>query len=186
MRLIFVFFVVLVLIGVFVWLPRSGEGVKKLPTTREENRREPFKPFRAGVQVEKPEETADVPRSKRHAAGEIEKDMLRRSEAKAKADALLEGQINHLLSLQDDQLMLYASGLDLPDNPVKALYPKYLEAKRNLVGLKVQGLGDVHPTVKAATGELDEMRTKLDEGVTRLRTDLQARLGRVDRGSGAD
>ena len=62
----------------------------------------------------------------------------------------LESQISSLLKYDSDQLMVYASGLDLPDNIIRNLYPQYLEPKRQLEGLKINGLGDNHPTVLAA------------------------------------
>src|SRR5690606_26959808 len=38
----------------------------------------------------------------------------------------LESQIKSLLNYKTEQLMVYASGLDLPENIVKNLYPQYL------------------------------------------------------------
>ena len=61
----------------------------------------------------------------------------------------LESQINSLLKYDNEQLMVYAAGLNLPDNTVRKLYPEYLETKRQLDADKVNGLGSEHPSVKA-------------------------------------
>jgi Mg-chelatase subunit ChlD len=88
----------------------------------------------------------------------------------------LESQINSMIKYKDDQLMIYASGLDLPDNVVKNSYPQYLEAKRKLEGLKINGLGDNHPEVRAEKSRIDVMKRQLDEGVANLRATQKARL----------
>lgn len=88
----------------------------------------------------------------------------------------LESQITSLLRYDADQLMVYAAGLDLPDNIIKNLYPLYLESKRNLESLKLSGLGPRHPTVLAATEQINGMNNQLKEGVVNLRATLQAKL----------
>jgi capsular exopolysaccharide synthesis family protein len=88
----------------------------------------------------------------------------------------LESQISSLLKYDSDQLMVYASGLNLPDNIIRTLYPQYLEIKRQLDGLKINGLGDQHPTVLMAIDQIEGMKKQLDEGVVNLRATLQAQL----------
>jgi polysaccharide biosynthesis transport protein len=88
----------------------------------------------------------------------------------------LESQISSLLKYDSDQLMVYASGLNLPDNIIRNLYPQYLEAKRHIDGLKISGLGDKHPTVLVALDGIENMKRNLDEGVVNLRATLQAQL----------
>lgn len=88
----------------------------------------------------------------------------------------LESQISSLLKYDSDQLMVYASGLDLPDNIIRTLYPEYLKLKRELEGLKINGLGAKHPTVVAAEDNLAKMKIQLDEGVVNLRATLSAQL----------
>ncbi len=88
----------------------------------------------------------------------------------------LESQINSLLKYDSDQLMVYAAGLNLPDNVIKNLLPQYNEAKRSLDALKINGLGDRHPTVLAAMDQIQGMKHQLDEGVVNLRATLQAQL----------
>jgi succinoglycan biosynthesis transport protein ExoP len=88
----------------------------------------------------------------------------------------LESQISCLLKYDSDQLMVYAGGLDLPENIIKTLYPQYKEASRQLEGLKINGLGDRHPTVLAAVDQISNMKRQLDEGVVNLRATLKAQL----------
>ena len=88
----------------------------------------------------------------------------------------LESQINSLLKYDSDQLMVYAAGLDLPDNIIRNLYPQYLEGKRQLDGLRINGLGAKHPTVLAANDQIQNMKRQLDEGVVNLRATLTAQL----------
>ena len=88
----------------------------------------------------------------------------------------LESQISSLLKYDSDQLMVYAAGLDLPDNIIRNLYPQYLEGKRQLDGLRINGLGAKHPTVLAAVEQINNMKRQLDEGVVNLRATLTAQL----------
>ena len=88
----------------------------------------------------------------------------------------LESQINSLLKYKSDDLMVYAGGLNLPDNVIKNLLPQYNEAKRSLEALKINGLGERHPTVLAAMDQIQGMKHQLDEGVVNLRATLQAQL----------
>jgi succinoglycan biosynthesis transport protein ExoP len=88
----------------------------------------------------------------------------------------LESQINSLMKYDSDQLIVYASGLDLPDNIIKNLYPQYQEKKLQLESLKTSGLGDNHPSVKAAREQIAGMRRQLEEGVVNLKATLQAQL----------
>ncbi len=88
----------------------------------------------------------------------------------------LEGQINSLLKYDKDQLMVYASGLDLPDNTIRSILPEYQAATRELEGLKIKGLGDDHPSVTAAKDQIERQKRQLDEGVVNLRATLKAQL----------
>jgi capsular exopolysaccharide synthesis family protein len=88
----------------------------------------------------------------------------------------LQSQISSLLKYDSDQLMVYAAGLDLPDNIIRNLYPQYLEAKRQLDGFKINGLGAKHPTVLAAVDQIENMKRQLSEGVVNLRATLTAQL----------
>jgi hypothetical protein len=91
----------------------------------------------------------------------------------------MEAQIQSLLKYDSEALLIYASGLDLPDNIIKTIYPQYLELKRQIEGMKASGLGDRHPTVVSNKRILDQMKGQLDEGVINLRTRLQGQLDMV-------
>ena len=91
----------------------------------------------------------------------------------------LESQISSLLKYDSEQFMVYAAGLDLPDNIIRNLYPKYLEATRQLKKLKISGVGDNHSTVLAAVEEISAMKRQMDEGGVNLRATLQAQLDRA-------
>ncbi len=88
----------------------------------------------------------------------------------------LESQISSLMKYDSDQLMVYAEGLSLPNNIIKSLYPQYQETKRQLDTLKINGLGENHPTVKATVEQISNMKKQLDEGVVNLRATLKAQL----------
>lgn len=104
------------------------------------------------------------------------RDRLRRFYQIEQEKMQLESQVKSLLKYDDDQLMTYASGLDLPDNAVREVYPEYLDAKRKVESLKIEGVGDKHPTVLAAEEQVAGMKRQLDEGVVNLRATLQAQL----------
>ena len=89
---------------------------------------------------------------------------------------LLESQVGSLLKYDNEQRMAYASGLDLPNNLIRILYPQYIETKRQLDDLKRNGLGDDHPSVLATVERIEEMETQLDEGMEKLRATLHAQL----------
>jgi uncharacterized protein involved in exopolysaccharide biosynthesis len=88
----------------------------------------------------------------------------------------LESQISSLLKYDSDQLMIYAAGLNPPDNVIRKLYPPYLEAKRALDVMKTKGLGDDHPSLRETAAQIEMMRKQIDEGVVNLRATLQAQL----------
>jgi capsular exopolysaccharide synthesis family protein len=89
---------------------------------------------------------------------------------------MLESQIQTLLRYDGPQLMTYASGLDLPENNIKMLYPQYQEAKRQLEAAKLGGLGENHPTIESQQEVIEGLRRDLDRGVIALRETLRAQL----------
>jgi succinoglycan biosynthesis transport protein ExoP len=88
----------------------------------------------------------------------------------------LESQISSLLKYDSDQLLVYAAGLNPPDNVIRKLYPPYLEAKRALDVMKTKGLGDDHPSLRETAVQIEMMRKQIDEGLVNLRATLQAQL----------
>lgn len=88
----------------------------------------------------------------------------------------LESQIKSLLQFNSEDLLVFAAGLDLPDNIIKVLYPQYLQLKREIDGLKANGYGNKHPTVVSNQQVLDTMHAQLMEGVVNLRMRLQGQF----------
>ena len=88
----------------------------------------------------------------------------------------LESQLQSLLKYDAEQLMVYASGLNLPGNAVRELYPKYLETKRQLEAEKAKGLGNDHPSVKAKLEQTEATKRQIDESVANLQATLKAQL----------
>ncbi len=85
----------------------------------------------------------------------------------------LESQVETLLRYDDEQLMTYAAGLQLPDNLIRT---QYLESKRQLESLKQSGLAGDHPEVIQLQEVVEQMERDLAEGTEALRETLQARL----------
>ncbi len=92
-----------------------------------------------------------------------------------------ESQLESLQKYGNEQLIIYASNLDLPDNTVKVLYPQYQEARRKLESGALAGLGGDDPNVKSAKEQIDQLKRKLDGGVTDLRTTLKNQLAQTDK-----
>jgi capsular exopolysaccharide synthesis family protein len=88
----------------------------------------------------------------------------------------LESQVQNLLKYDSEKLLIYASGLDLPDNTIKTLYPQYLEQMRQIEGLKASGLGNRHRTILTNIRIMERTKEQLDEGVVNLRSRLQGNL----------
>jgi polysaccharide biosynthesis transport protein len=88
----------------------------------------------------------------------------------------LESQISSLDKYDSDQLMVYAAGLDLPDNIIRALYPQYQQQQRQVESYRINGLGERHPTILSALDQIEQMKRQLDEGVVNLRATLKAQL----------
>lgn len=101
----------------------------------------------------------------------------------------LDGAIKAMLKHDGDSLLSYASGLDLPENAVRTLYPRYNQAKAQLEAFKQEGHGEQDPGYQAKKQELDTMRKQLDAGTVDLRDTLQAKLdlanGRWERAKAA-
>jgi len=90
--------------------------------------------------------------------------------------AQLQSQIESLSRYDSDQLLVFASTLDLPDNIIRVLHPQYMQAKRQLDSYRINGLGPRHPTVLSANSQIEKMRQDLMEGVVNLRAALKAQL----------
>ncbi len=92
----------------------------------------------------------------------------------------LESSIQSLLQYQNEELMAFASGLNLPENVIKFLYPQFLEEKRRLEGMASSGYGRRHPTMVSQAEVVEAMKGQLDEGVKNLRKTLEVQLRLAD------
>jgi vacuolar-type H+-ATPase subunit I/STV1 len=88
----------------------------------------------------------------------------------------LESQINSLLTYKSEQLRAYAAGVDLPDNAVKGLYPKYLEAQREIERLKSEGFVGNDPAFQARINQMESIRRLIDASIVILGKKLHAEL----------
>ena len=99
----------------------------------------------------------------------------------------LESQLDGLTRYDDEQLLMYAAGLNIPDNTVKELVPKYLELKLQAEKHQSEAT-DAHSREAAELqGKLNDLRTQMDEEVVNLQATLRAkhdlaidRLARVE------
>ena len=91
----------------------------------------------------------------------------------------LQSQIKSLLEYDSEELLVFAAGLNLPDNIIKLLYPDYLKQKRDIDGLIASGYGKKHPTVMSSQQVLDSTHKQLMEGVVNLRSRLQGQLDMI-------
>ena len=90
--------------------------------------------------------------------------------------AQLDSQIKTLHQYDSEELLVFAAGLDFPDNIIRVLYPEYLQRKREIDGLKASGYGNKHPTILSNQQVIDSIHVQLMEGVVNLRTRLQGQL----------
>jgi secreted protein with Ig-like and vWFA domain len=88
----------------------------------------------------------------------------------------LESQITSMLRYDAEQLFVYAAGIDLPNNIVKKIYPKYLEAQRTLETLKAQKTKADDPAVTIAVEQLSALKQQMDAGIVQIRAELQSQL----------
>ena len=88
----------------------------------------------------------------------------------------LTSQIVNLQAMKDEQLIIYAAAVDLPDNTVKRLYPEYQSKAKDIETVKAGGLGDQHPRIKAMKLDLDNTVKLINEGIVNLRFTLETNL----------
>lgn len=88
----------------------------------------------------------------------------------------LESQLSNLQAMKDEQLIIYASAVDLPDNTVKRLYPEYQAKAKEIENVKASGLGEHHPRVKSMRLDLENTHKLIEQGIVNLRFTLQTNL----------
>lgn len=89
------------------------------------------------------------------------------------------GQLNSLLESQDEQLIIYAAGMDIPNNPIKELYPQLLEAKRGLELMQTSGLGGKHPSLIEQNSRIGAIKSQLDAGLLDIKKTMKDRLDTI-------
>jgi uncharacterized protein involved in exopolysaccharide biosynthesis len=92
----------------------------------------------------------------------------------------LELQVKQLVDLNNEELLAYAAGLQLPQNGVTARYEEYRSELVKLHDLQDDGLADAHPRVVAQRVRVDVLRKDLDRAVNILREVLKTQLDLVD------
>ncbi len=94
--------------------------------------------------------------------------------------AQLNSQIATLLKLEDEQMMEYAAGINLPENLAKTLYPEFLAAKREYETAKASGLGPNHPIIKMQAQNIQQFKGDLGRAVVNIREDLRLQLEQIN------
>lgn len=88
----------------------------------------------------------------------------------------LESQLESLSKYDSEQLMVYAAGLNIPDNYVRILYPQYFEFQLKIDALIQDGHEESDPTVITHRERMEELSNQLNEAIKSLRATLQAQL----------
>jgi hypothetical protein len=91
----------------------------------------------------------------------------------------IESQLKGFLSHNGDQLRIYASGLDVPDNLVKKLYPEFLEKKKEHEEQNTNASVKDSASVLAKTKELMVMDQQINQEIIATRSKLQEKHDRV-------
>jgi Mg-chelatase subunit ChlD len=115
-------------------------------------------------------------RSRTFAVGDGPEEVTQNYAALEQEKTQLENQIETLLKYDGTQLMSYASGLNLPDNVIPELLPRYQEQKREYDALKSSGLAANHPSLVEKEKTLKAMESDLGEAAAGLRGKLKAKL----------
>lgn len=87
----------------------------------------------------------------------------------------MQAQVESMLKYDNDQLIIYSAGLDIPENSVRTLYPKYRELQQDVLRLQQQGIPDSDPSLAAQLKGLQSIRADLDEGVINIRSILESK-----------
>lgn len=99
--------------------------------------------------------------------------------------SVLKRQIEKLESLKDESLLIYAAGLDVPENRVNFYYTQHRDALSRKQILMAQGLGDKHPDLVSLDMEiakhLADARSEITSVHSHLKTKLELINWQVDR-----
>ena len=90
-------------------------------------------------------------------------------------------QIKHLYALKGSDLVLYATGLDLPENHVTYYHSQYKEARAEKRTLSGEGLNPDDDKLVAIEQQINQLEEFMQDEITSLKTNLQTKLELIDR-----
>ena len=88
----------------------------------------------------------------------------------------IEMQIEKLAGLDGERLIQSAAMLDINDPTLQSLWPTYQQLQLERTKMRDSGLGEKHPKVRAADGQLSQTREMLESAVTNVRATLKTKL----------
>ncbi|MDB4419158.1 hypothetical protein N9291_00975 [bacterium] len=101
--------------------------------------------------------------------GLTKEEMLR--QATSKLDTLeldrdqLQIQLKKLTTVEDNELIRVSTELELPESQVSRLYSQWIEATKQREAMITNGLGTVHPSVKALDQKIITLKNEADQAV---------------------
>ena len=93
----------------------------------------------------------------------------------------IEIQIKKLVELDNDDLISFAAGLDLPENQVTYYYTQAREAKQERLSMMAQGLGRKHPDILAMDEQAKSLMEEAHKEVVSLKANLQTKRELINR-----
>ncbi len=93
----------------------------------------------------------------------------------------IEIQIKKLVELDNDDLISFAAGLDLPENQVTYYYTQAREAKQERLSMMAQGLGRKHPDILAMDERAKSLMEEAHKEVVSLKANLQTKRELINR-----
>jgi capsular exopolysaccharide synthesis family protein len=117
--------------------------------------------------------------------GATEQEMLRNARQRA-ADFKVQRdqikiQIEKLVELTNEDLIVFAAGLDLPENQVTYYYTQYRETLKNRMATIAQGLGVKHPNILAMDQQAKTLMEDAQKEAVALKENLRTKLEMIDR-----
>lgn len=116
--------------------------------------------------------------------GLTEEEMLRKTTSKLDTLELdrdqLQIKLKKLTTVEDDELIRVAAGFELPESQVSRLYTQWIEATKQREAMITNGLGTVHPSVKALDQKIITLKNEADQAVVTLMDVLRTRLTLVN------
>ena len=89
---------------------------------------------------------------------------------------MVSSQVEAIRDYDSELLCMFAASSNLPDNPIKTLYPKLLDARRELAAMLHSERDANDPAVQQQGKLVEGLKKDLEEGVVAVRFTLQSRL----------